>query len=187
MPSRTHICNLALQEIGEPPITDIDDITTEANRCKLVFDDVVDEVCASKFWSKIKNRVELALLPDPPVYDFIFQFQLPADHLNILFINDSFPDSIRFSIEKKKLLIDRSSVFITYIQKQTNPEEWGQFLERAITLRLAAGIAYIFTGSLKIAEALEAKYNRYSRTSSTTDSNQGSRRLATATTLTRVR
>ena len=62
MPSRTHICNLALNEIGQPPITDIADVTTTAQRCNLIFDSIVDEVAASKYWRKLKNRVDLALI-----------------------------------------------------------------------------------------------------------------------------
>ena len=192
MPSRTHICNLALIEIGEPPISDIDDVTTPAARCKLVFDDYVDEVCVSKYWSKIKTRIELALLPDPPLYGYNFQFQLPTDVLQVVSINDTptgppFTNIERYVIEDNKLLIDRTSVFITYTQKQSNPELWGQFLERAIVLRIAAGLAFIFTGSRTLAQDLHSLYTSYSRKSSGMDSNQGSRRVIRATNLTRVR
>lgn len=192
MPSRTHICNLALNEIGEPPISDIDDISTPAARCKLVFDDIVDEVSSSKYWSKIKSRVELALLPDPPLYGYSFQFQLPSDVLQVIEINNiptgpPFTNVERYVIENNKLLIDRNSVFITYTKKQTNPELWGIFLERAITLRLASGIAYIFTGSRIMAQELLSLYTAYSKESASMDSNQGSRRLIRVTNLTRVR
>ena len=187
MPSRTHICNLALLEIAQDPITDIDDISVTAKRCKLVFDDVVDEVCASKFWSKVKKRVELALLPDPPEYEFNFQFQLPADHLNIISINSNLLDQIEFQIEGNKLLINDSSVFIKYIVKQSNPALWGQLLQRAIELRLAAGLAYIITGDRTLASEKYNLYHVYSKMSAALDSNQGSRRKYRATRLTRVR
>ena len=187
MPSRTHICNLALLEIGEPTITDIDDATVPAGRCKLLFDDVADEVAASKYWSKVKNRVELAVLTEPPVYEFSFQFQLPSDHLQIISINEFNPGDIEFQIEKDKLLINQSSVFIKYTQKQSNPEKWGTYLERAVVLRLAAGLAYIFTGSRTLANELYTLYITYSKISAASDSNQGSRRKIRATTITRVR
>jgi len=187
MTSKTHICNLALQEIGEPPITDIDDATTPAGRCKLIFDDVVAEVSASKYWSKTKDRVELALLPEPPVYGFNYQFQLPADHLNIVEINEFNEGDIPYQIEGDRLLINQSSVFIKYTRTQTNPDKWGRFLQRAIVLRLAAGICFIFTASPKLTESLYKLYEKYSRESAATDSNQGSRRKMRATTLTRVR
>lgn len=187
MPSSTHICNLALQEIGEPTITDIDDATVPAGRCKLIYDDVVAEVSASKYWSKIKSRVELALLPDPPVYGFNFQFQLPVDHLNIIEINEFVEGDIPYQIEGDRLLINQSSVFIKYTRTQANPNLWGKFLQRAVVLRLAAGISFIFTASPKLTEDLYRLYRDYSRASAATDSNQGSRRKMRATTITRVR
>lgn len=187
MPSRTHICNLALLEIAQEPITDINDITVSAKRCKLLFDDVVDEVSSSKYWSKIKKRVELALLPDPPEYEFNFQFKLPSDHLNIISINETLVGSIEFQIEDNKLLINDSSVFIKYTRTQSNPEKWGKLLERAVVLRLAAGLAYIVTGDRSLATEKYNLYHVYSRMSAALDSNQGSRRKYRANTLTRVR
>lgn len=187
MPSRTHICNLALLEIGQSPITDIADVTINAQRCNLIFDDIADEVASSKYWSKLKTRVELALLPDPPVYEFNFQFQLPSDHLEIISINDNPQYSVQFQIEDNKLLINNSSVFIKYIQKQSNPEKWGQLLERAVVLRLAAGLCYITTGDRSLTTDIYARYIVYSRASAALDSNQGSRRKLRAQTITRVR
>jgi len=187
MPSRTHICNLALSEIGQPPITDIADVTTNAKRCNLMFDDIADEVSASKYWSKLKNRVELALVSEDPVYEFNFQFQLPADHLEIISINDNPEETVVYQIEKSRLLINDSSVFIKYIQKQSNPEKWGQLLERVVVLRLAAGLCYITTGDKTLTDSLYLRYETYSRKYSSLDSNQGSRRKMKARTITRVR
>lgn len=187
MPSRTHICNLALNEIGQPPITDIADVTRNAQRCNLMFDDIVDEVAASKYWSKLKERVELALLPDPPIYEFNFQFQLPSDHLEIISINDNQQETVIYQIEKGILLINDSSVFIKYIQKQSNPEKWGQLLERVVVLRLAAGLCYITTGDKALTNDIYSRYDLYSRRYSSLDSNQGSRRKIRAKTITRVR
>ncbi len=187
MVSRTHVCNLALIEIGEEPITDINDITTNASRCRLILDDVVDEVSSSRYWSRIKKRVELAVLAQPPEYEFNFQFQLPSDNLQVISINNIDVGGVRYQIEGTKLLINDSSVFIKYISTQRNPDQWGQFLQRAIVLRLAAGLAYIITGSTQLQETKYLLYEKYSMRSTSTDSNQGSRRKVQANTITRVR
>lgn len=187
MPTRTHICNLSLSEIGEQTITDISDGTKKANDCKLIFDDVVDEVAASEYWSKLKSRVELARLPDPPLYEFNFQFQLPSDSLQVVSVNDIDIGEFRYQIEDNKLLIDHSNVKIKYIKKQSNPELWGTFLQRAVVLRLAAGLAFKFTGDKALSESLYSFYDKYSRRATANDSNQGSRRFIRSTRLLRVR
>ena len=187
MPSRTQICNLSLLEIGEEPISDIEGTERNATRCKLIFDNVVDTVCVSKYWSKLKQRVELALLPDPPIYGFNFQFALPSDHLQILSINDRTPDRIQFQIEKNNLLVNESAVFIKYIQKQRNPEQWGELLETAVVYMMSARLGYIVTGDRNLQNDKYALYDKFSRSAATLDSNQGSRRKIRATTLTGVR
>ncbi len=187
MPSRTHVCNSSLIIIGENPITDIEDITVPAKRCKLIFEDIADEVSSSKYWSKLKKRVELALLQDPPEYEFNFQFQLPSDNLQVLSINEFPIDNFQYQIEDNKLLINQSSIFIKYIQHQRNPEKWGKFLERAVVLRMAAELCYITTGDSVLSDKIFNRYILYSKTSAATDSNQGSRRKVSATTITRVR
>ncbi len=195
MTSITEVCNIALLEIGEEPITSIDSPQKNATRCKLIFDKVVDEVSASRYWSKLKSRVELALLPDPPVYEYTFQFQLPSDTLHVVSINDiavgfipdEHIDRLKYQIEGDKLLIDTNSVFIKYIKRQSNPQLWGIYLERAIVLRLAAGLSYIITGDATITEKKFLQYERYSRASTATDSNQGSASAIRSYRLLRVR
>ncbi len=94
---------------------------------------------------------------------------------------------MEYEIEKGILLINDSSVFIKYIQKQSNPEKWGQLLERIVVLRLAAGLCYITTGDKALTAELYTRYEFYSRKYSSLDSNQGSRRKMKARTITRVR
>lgn len=187
MTSKTDICNMSLLEIGQPPITDITDGSADAVTCLLVFDNVVDSVVASKYWSRVRQRTELAPLPDPPEYEFTTQFQLPADFLQELAINNMDIGDIDYAIEQDKLLISSSSVFIKYIKKQSNPELWGIQLETAIIYFLAARIAYKITGDLKLQEMKYGLYQAWSRAAASTDNKQGSRRQARATQLKRVR
>lgn len=187
MTSKTDICNMALLEIGQPPITDITDGSADAVTCSLVFDNVVDSVVASKYWSKVRQRAELAPLVDPPEYEFTTQFQLPADFLQELSINDRDIGDIEYAIEKDKLLISTSSVFIKYIQRQPNPELWGIQLQTAIIYLLSARIAYKITGDAKLQEMKYGLYQAWTRAAASTDNKQGSRRQARATQLKRVR
>lgn len=175
MTSRTHISNLALNKIGQPPITDIDDGLLESNRMLLVFDDVVDEVTKSRFWVRVKKRVELAKLEETPLYGFNFQFQLPPDALRVIAINEIASVTTPFKIEGTKLLYDLSTVSINYIERQDDPTLWGDGLKNAIVWRLAAEVAYIFTSSVTLTESLYARYDEVNKKESSIDSRQGSR------------
>ncbi len=187
MTSVTEVANLALQEIGQTPITDINEGTDSANQVLLVYDDVVTEVTQSKFWSQVKTRVELARLPDPPLYGFNFQFQLPADNLNVLSINERPAQEFTYNIEDGKLLFNQDEVKITYIRKQDNPTLWGYGLKRAIVLRLAAGVSYGVVRNAELTQQLYNLYRSFSREASGRDSNQGSRKHYNATRTLRIR
>lgn len=187
MTSVTEVANKALLEIGQDPITDLNEGSSEANKVLIIFDSVVTEVTQSKYWRSAITRVELAVLTEKPLYGFNFQFQLPPDNLDVIEINETPTTGVRYNIEDGKLLFDDSTIKIAYIRKQDNPTLWGSRLERAIVLRLAAGISYTIVRNVQLTESLYNAYNNWSRTASSKDSKQGSRKYYSSTRTTRFR
>lgn len=157
--SRTDLANIALTKIGKNRLTDIDaDTTEEAIVCRLLFDEIRDEVLAQGKWLFALKRVALAQLSTAPAYEFSYGFQLPADFLKLISVNETVPGTIEFQIESDELLTDESSMSIRYIKQESNTAKWSPGFKKAFTLKLAAEMSYAFKADKRLTLGLYQLY-----------------------------
>lgn len=155
MASKVSLCNLALTRIGAERIITLDENTQESKDCFAIFDLIAEEVMSIGSWPSVRRRSTLVQLAETPAFEFTYAYQLPTNpkFLKLIYINESVPGEIRYSIEGNKLLTDESSIKIKYLAYITDVESYDIFLRQAIVDRLAAELSYKRTGNISLYQA----------------------------------
>ena len=150
MSSEVEICNGSLLQLGEDPITSMDDATKKARLCKRFYPSVRDAVLRAYPWRCAIAFQDLGPLAGIDVVTgskYSYTFQLPVNPwcLRVLLLNDD--KSLGWEVVGRKLLCDESTANIRYIYRVVDPGNFDALLEDAITCRLAGLIAYPVTGN----------------------------------------
>jgi hypothetical protein len=152
MATQTDICNLALALLGQTPISSINEDSTAGRLCRQFYAQVYDEVLRSHAWKCAKARTALAELATTPDFGWDHQFQLPADCLRVLQLEEL---DYEFDIEGDTLLTNDDTANIIYISRIT-PNKLDSWAVKAIYHTLAYQMAYPLTQSLSLKNAIEA-------------------------------
>lgn len=161
MASKVSIANFAIfVELGLDQITALTEDSKAARIVNLLFDDTAKEVMNEGAWASATFRQLLAQDATAPSWEFNFRYILPADplFLGLLKINELIPGDTVYKVESGFLLTDANPVSLLYKGFQTDTEQYGSFLTRAITLRLASKMCYGLTGNEKLKELLLLEY-----------------------------
>jgi hypothetical protein len=183
MASVVDLCNRALDLLGAANITSLTENSKEARLCNGNFDDVRDAVLRSHPWNIAITRRELAKDTDTPAFGFSFQYSLPTDPfcLRVLSFwnsnvnNDvaAYDSNVMFKIEGRKVLSNEGTCNIIYIGRVTDTEQYDSLLNKAISARLAAEIAYNITGSNSVSQGMIAIYEDRLKEAKGVDSMEG--------------
>jgi hypothetical protein len=139
MPSETDLCNDALGQLGEKPITAIDDGTAAANLCQAFLPALRDDALVEHHWNFNMKHIELAL-DDPAVKsDYIYSYALPADCLKVIQLNAS--DRVAWDVEAGHLVTNEGSATIKYLSRVLNPSLWHPKFYQALATGLASKLA----------------------------------------------
>jgi hypothetical protein len=178
--SATDICNIALGHLGEARITSLEEDTTSARACALHYDQVRDQVLRSHRWNFAQTRATLTVLADEPAFGWDYQFQLPADCLRVLEVNDSEAGdwiSDTFLIEGRKILTNADEVNIVYVQRVTNVAAFDALFVDALAIKLAQVLSETIRGTTgKTAELAQMYDSRTAPLARRVDANEGRRR-----------
>jgi|TARA_R100000084_G_scaffold21751_4_gene7539 hypothetical protein len=183
MASVVDLCNRALDLLGAANITALTENSKEARLCNGNFDDVRDAVLRSHPWNIAITRTNLAADSTAPAFGFSFQFTLPTDPfcLRVLSFwnsnvnNDvaAYDSNVMFKIEGRKILSNEDTCNIIYIGRITDTEQYDSLLNKAISARLAAEIAYNITGSNSVAANMLSVYEARLKEAKGVDSMEG--------------
>ena len=183
MASVVDLCNRALDHLGAANITSLTENSKEARLCNGNFDDVRDAVLRSHPWNVGITRKALPKDSETPAFGFSFQFSLPTDPfcLRVLSFwnsnvnNDvaAYDSNVMFKIEGRKVLSNEDTCNIIYIGRITDTEQYDSLLNKSISARLAAEIAYNITGSNSIASNMIALYEARLKEAKGVDSMEG--------------
>ena len=139
MPSQVQICNLALLKFGDISILTINDATTEARACKVLWDLIVDEMIYSHPWNFAMKRADLgAYLAETPAFEYDYKYTLPSDCLRVWELYDSDADWV---IENGELLVSDDTAKIRYIFRVTDEAKFNPEFVNCLAVRLAAELA----------------------------------------------
>lgn len=157
--SETEICNSALIKLGADRIISIDDGTERANKCRDLYPTLRDAMLRSHPWNFAIKRIQLALLPDTPLFEYSYQHQIPTDCLRIMRVeNDDLLE--QYKIEGDKLLSNQSVIKIVYISKVTDVSSMDQNFVEALAWDIAKNMAYSLTNSITFASQIGSEAQR---------------------------
>lgn len=180
MASVVEICNSALNMLGANNITALTEDSKNARLLNQRYESVRDSVFRSHTWNCLIKRVELAADSDTPTHEYSYQYTLPADCIRVLKVgghhNGSSSDldsGQKFKIEGRKLLTDETTIYLIYIFKNTDPNEYDTLLIETIAARLASELCYAITASTSLAGQMYELYNQKLREARFVDATEG--------------
>lgn len=171
MASVVSICNKALTLLGSSRIRALTDDSEEARLCNTFYEGVRDAVLQSHPWNCASVRATLARLTDAPAWGFEFAYQLPADCLRVLRMQDY---RTRFKVEGSRLLTNENTAKILYIRRMEDPSLLPPLLADLIAIRLAHDIAPRLAKSESKRQEMEQLFEQRAREARSADAQEGS-------------
>jgi hypothetical protein len=158
--SDVSICSNALLMLGAQPISSFTENNDRARLASNLFESVRNDVLRSHPWNCCIKRAALASDTEAPAFDWDFQFTLPSDYLRTLAVGEA-GSEIEFKIESGKLLCDDNPAYLRYVARNENAATWDDMLVQAMTLAMAAKMAYSITQSSAMRDSMAAEYERH--------------------------
>lgn len=178
--SSTEICNEALARLGEASISSIDDNSVAARACKLHYEPVRDKLLRSHRWNFATTRAVLSQLSPAPLFGWDYQYQIPADCLRVLDINDTADGDVitdEWVVEGTKILSNADTINLVYIARIETVGLFDDLFADALSCKLAVRLSESVRGTTgKTAELLEIYEQIIAPLARRTDANEGRRR-----------
>lgn len=172
MASRTDIINRAMVKLGAPTIADPNEDSEQALKAGLVFDTLLRTELRMHPWSFAISRTQMAALSTAPAYEWTYQYQLPADFIRIVMVNDywafagvreaSDMPTVPYVIEGQHLLTNFAAPLkLRYIKDVSeDPSEWDACFVEVFSCRLAEELCETLTKSAAKKSTLEQDYRQ---------------------------
>ena len=158
MASIVDIANNALNILGASTISSLTEDTKNARICNQRFENVRNRVFRGHPWNCLIKRVQLAQNSTAPVIEYTYAYALPSDFLRCLKIHNGTTDSVAsnldYKLEGKNIVTDEATVYLVYIAKDTDPNNYDSYLYEVLGYQLAADIAYGITNNATLAKNL---------------------------------
>ena len=161
MASEVDVVNDALYQIGEAPISALDEGTTNANRAKAFYSALVDDALRRYHWAFAKFFDDLVLLESgSPTTKWSYAFKLPQEPaycLAVRVVNNNHNE--RWEVGGGRiLLLDDDEAEIEYTGRVADPTMWDATFYQAITVGLAGKLLGAIKHDYKGAQALMGAY-----------------------------
>lgn len=171
MASQVEICNRALTKLGAARITSLDDANKSARAMAALWDTVRRAELRVRNWSFALRRALLPALSAAPAWGFARAFQLPADFLRLVQVNDVFVapgladyrsgDDSPYAIEGMSLSTDFGAPLkLRYIADVTDTAAFDALFVEALAAKLAYEAAYDINQSNQGREAAAQDYKQ---------------------------
>lgn len=150
--SDTAICNSALVKLGVEPIASLTENSKPAKLCKSQYPLMRDKLLRSHYWNFAIKRVEIAGVAADPLFEFDYQYQLPADCLRVIYDQEK---DVVFKVEGDKLLSNLSTITIKYVSRITTVGLYDANFVDALAYMLALDLTYALNQSKGLRDRLE--------------------------------
>lgn len=156
MSSVVDICNRALDKLGQGAIVSLEDGTKSANLCNRNWPVIRDQVLRDHPWNFAVRRVALAPNEASPAWGFLYESPLPSDCLRILEVRDL--STGEYQLEGNSILSNEAVLYIRYIRRVTDPNNYDALFRDAVATRLAFELCESMTQSNSKKEILMQEY-----------------------------
>lgn len=166
------VCNLALSELAEKPITDLADATERARLCNQFYKDAVKHVLRQHNWRCAIKRASLSRLTAAPVYEFLYAYELPPDWVKTVSTSLD-ADGLKWTQEGRTILTDEAAVLVKYIYFNENVGSWDSMLTTTVSAYLAHLLAGGVTEGASKKQLMHNLYMLRLKEAKATDSQEG--------------
>tara|TARA_R110000803_G_scaffold60425_1_gene119672 strand:- start:7654 stop:8256 length:603 start_codon:yes stop_codon:yes gene_type:complete len=155
--SEVQIVNNALVKIGANAIISLTENSEAARAANVIFEQVRDASIRDHIWNFAVTRVELAQNSTAPAFGFAFQYNLPANCLRVLQMED--PNMV-YKIEGRKLLTDEGEAKLLYLARVEDVNLYDPMFVEAFSARLAAELSITLSESNSLYQNMMEMYQR---------------------------
>ena len=154
MASDVEICNLAMNRLGQDPITSLADDSKRASLVNTSYARIRDEMLTGYVWGFARKRVNLAPNAIPPAFitDYSNAFDLPGDYLALESLGDYTQD---YLIEGGQILSNANPLPLRYVARVTDPNLMSPLFRKCFGLQLAVDLCKALTGDSTLKEAIQ--------------------------------
>lgn len=185
----TDLCNDALSQFGGTPITSISDGTTNANHCQRLYPTLLDAILRIHHWNFALTWVQLTQDVTGPIAGYTYAYQLPSDCLKVVQYAGSassasgiallYPDQgqravVQYKIEGRKLVSNDGQVYIQYLRRVTNPDEWDPLFYQAFGTWLASKLCMAISKDIRMSTGLYQQAQQLVSQAAAVDGQEGS-------------
>lgn len=148
------LCSRTLIRLGAAPIASFDDGSAESKIAGALYAPARDALLSAYGWSFATAQIALPLLPDAPLADFAYGFQLPNDFLRAVSAGTAGRGrGLTYRISRGALHTNVQEVILTYIFRPEE-EEFPPYFDSLLIARLAAEFCIPVTENTSRADAL---------------------------------
>ena len=151
--NKVSVANLALSNLGEAPIQNLNDNNARARIANARIDDVIRTVLRGHDWNSAMKRVSLTKITDP-LFGWNSTFQLPIDYLKVIQV---WPVS-KFRVQGPNILSNEATLNLLYIYEPSDINSLDVLLAESIALKLAVEMAETLTGKDGLKDRMMQKY-----------------------------
>jgi hypothetical protein len=164
MITKINICNLALAQLGQSPISSLEQENEKARRLKLFYAPVRDEVLRTHNWAFAGVQEPLALMENQPDSAGRFVYKYPTEALFIRRVFDAtrprlnFQEFFRADLHSRVLMVPAEQAQAEYTYRVTDENLFDAAFIKSFSLALACDLAVSITADTQLAAQLLQKY-----------------------------
>ncbi len=165
MVTKLNICNLALAQLGQSPLTALNEDTERARRLNLFYEPVRDELLRTHNWRFASAENALIRVDIPaPAPDFVYKYPAQALFVRRVFHANAVQQSLPFSeffdesTQQRVLRVPAAAARAQYTRRITDESIFDPGFVKAFSLALACDLAVTLTADSQLAGQLWTKY-----------------------------
>lgn len=157
--TQTELANIALDHLGVSGITDITERSVAAEKIRLHWPMVRDNLLRQSPWNFAAKRAALSALADAPAFDWGYAYQLPSDYVEALEVNgkQAGTGEAEYEISGGQLLTDDATCDLKYTARVETVSLWSPTFCDAFTHALAASIAAGLSTAAGLGESMRQR------------------------------
>jgi len=163
------ICNLALQMVGIPTITNMEETNNNARLCRLFYPVLRDRVLRDHPWSFAEAVSKLEVLaegsPDPA---YPYMCALPGDVIRVRRLTSGRP----FRMHAGKILVTEYPEEAVYTRREEDPNKFDVLFVEALQYSLAAELGMANTRNTNLIGMYRQEYERRLQQARSVDSQE---------------
>lgn len=162
---------MAMVFIGERPVNDVDDPTTDE---EMIINTMIDAcrqtTLRSYLWNFATSRIAITRRAGAPLFGYSDAYNLPDDFIRFVRVNTltgtwEFVRENSYRLAEDKTLMfngqGAASLQIEYIKDVTDPSKWTGDFTKLMALNLAMDIAFAMTKEKAVVQMIDKEIDRF--------------------------